>query len=125
MSSYLQPHQVGFGTILGCEAAIHATRVFAEEEESNNILIKIDLKNAFNSVERDIILNEVREHIPTLYSFLYQVYALPSNLYYNGILIPSLIGAQQSDPFGPLLFSLAIQKNNRGSGIPSECLVSG
>lgn len=110
MSTYLQPHQVGFGTHLGCEAAIHATRLFATQDDTGEILIKIDLKNAFNAVERDVILSEVREHIPELYPFLLQVYAHPSNLYYDNTLISSQVGAQQGDPLGPLLFSLAIQK---------------
>ncbi|XP_049875922.1 uncharacterized protein LOC126373729 [Pectinophora gossypiella] len=108
ISDYLQPHQVGFGTKLGCEAAIHATRVFAAREGDDNVIIKVDLKNAFNSVERDVILKEAKEHIPGLYPFLHQVYAVPSNLYYGVSLISSQVGAQQGDPLGPLLFSLAI-----------------
>ncbi|KAJ2937326.1 hypothetical protein O0L34_g17637 [Tuta absoluta] len=109
MATHLQPHQVGFGTVLGCEAAIHATRAFASNEDEGNVLIKIDLCNAFNSVERDSLLKEAKEHIPVLFPFLHQVYAAPSNLYYDGTAISSEVGAQQGDPLGPLLFSLAIQ----------------
>ncbi|XP_047996387.1 uncharacterized protein LOC125234221 [Leguminivora glycinivorella] len=111
MACFLQPRQLGFGTILGCEAAIHATRHFAtEHNSSHDIIIKIDIKNAFNSVERDTILNEVLDQIPLLYPFIYQCYALPSNLFYSGNLIQSQVGAQQGDPLGPLLFCLAIHK---------------
>ncbi|XP_063359932.1 uncharacterized protein LOC134649149 [Cydia amplana] len=60
MASYLQPHQVGFGTRLGCEAAIHAVRAFAlDPANSGCVIVKLDVKNAFNSLERDVLLNEV------------------------------------------------------------------
>ncbi|CAG9136919.1 unnamed protein product [Plutella xylostella] len=111
MSVLLQPHQLGYGTALGCEAAIHATRSFAMtgcENASNDIILKVDLKNAFNSIERDGMLSKIQEHIPTLYPFLSQCYSLPSQLFYDSESISSQVGAQQGDPLGPLIFSLAI-----------------
>ncbi|XP_049886857.1 uncharacterized protein LOC126381429 [Pectinophora gossypiella] len=111
MAEYLQPQQLGFGTQRGCEAAIHATRTFAAEPgNADCIIIKLDVKNAFNTVERDVLLAEVEEKIPSLYPFLYQVYHLPSNLFFDKSLILSQVGAQQGDPLGPLTFSLVIQK---------------
>lgn len=110
MSSYLQPHQVGFGTPLGCEAAIHATRMFAMAEDCDNIIIKLDIRNAFNSIERDSILSEVKDLTPTIFPFLNQCYSTSSNLLYNGSSIESQVGAQQGDPLGPLIFSMAIHK---------------
>ncbi|KAI5635791.1 reverse transcriptase (RNA-dependent DNA polymerase) domain-containing protein [Phthorimaea operculella] len=111
MAAYFQPHQLGFGTHLDCEAAIHATRAFAmDPERKGEVLFKLDLKNAFNSVERDVLLGEVREKVPSLYPFLHQVYESPSFLFYNRAQILSQLGAQQGGPLGPLVFSLAIQK---------------
>jgi hypothetical protein len=111
MAEYLQPHQLGFGTQRGCEAAIHATRMFAAQPgNADCVIIKLDVKNAFNTVERDVLLGEVEENIPSLYPFLHQVYHSPSNLFYNNSLILSQVGAQQGDPLGPLTFSLAIHK---------------
>ncbi|KAJ2948225.1 hypothetical protein O0L34_g10035 [Tuta absoluta] len=110
MATHLQPHQVGFGTTLGCEAAIHATRAFAMNPENTDcVIVKVDLKNAFNSVERDTILAEVKDFIPSLYPFFHQCYAEKSHLSYCSQ-IPSQVGAQQGDPLGPLIFSLAIHK---------------
>ncbi|XP_061706402.1 uncharacterized protein LOC133525602 [Cydia pomonella] len=119
MSSYLQPCQLGFGTKLGCEAAIHATRAFVlDPKNADCVIIKIDLKNAFNSLERDVLLSEVRDKIPLLYPFLHQVYSSPSKLFFNESLIQSQVGAQQGDPLGPLIFSLAIQKVISGPQSP-------
>lgn len=111
MAAYLRPFQLGFGIRLGCEAAIHATRAFTQDSRNKEcVIVKVDIKNAFNSVERDVLLSEVREKVPSLYPFLFQVYSSPSNLFYNGSVVLSQVGAQQGDPLGPLVFSLAIQK---------------
>ncbi|XP_047984053.1 uncharacterized protein LOC125224669 [Leguminivora glycinivorella] len=111
MASYLRPCQLGFGIKMGCEAAIHATRAFsADPDNVDSVIIKLDIKNAFNSIERDVMLSEVRDRVPSLYPFLFQVYSSPSFLCYNGSPILSQVGAQQGDPLGPLVFSLGIQK---------------
>lgn len=111
MADYLQPHQVGFGTPLGCEAAIHATRWFGlSHANTDQVILKLDIKNAFNSVERDTLLEEVKDLVPNLYPFLYQCYSSPSNLFYGCNALSSQVGAQQGDPLGPLIFCLAIQK---------------
>jgi hypothetical protein len=46
---------------------------------------------------------------PLLYPYLYQCYRNPSTLFFGDHLISSSVGAQQGDPFGPMIFSLAIQ----------------
>ncbi|XP_047992700.1 uncharacterized protein LOC125231302 [Leguminivora glycinivorella] len=111
MSQYLQPHQIGFGTTRGCEAAIHATRTFVlERDNTDSVLVKVDLRNAFNCLNRDVMLQQVLERVPSLYPFLYQCYSASSNLYLKDELISSQVGAQQGDPLGPLIFCLAIQQ---------------
>jgi hypothetical protein len=55
--------QLGVATKLGCEAAIHTTRTFVNNDQNRGkVLLKLDFKNAFNSVERDCILKEVQCH---------------------------------------------------------------
>lgn len=67
---YFQPYQLGFSSKQGCESIIHTTRTFIQQENnSNNVLVKIDYKNAFNCVERDVLLENVKDIVPELYPF--------------------------------------------------------
>lgn len=110
MGLYLRPQQLGFGTANGCEAIIHTVRTFLHQHRaSNNILLKIDFRNAFNVIERDSMLDIAQNKVPLLYAFLWQAYSQPTNLYHNSELILSQSGVQQGDPLGPLLFSLVLQ----------------
>ena len=109
ISQYFHPYQLGFGTPRGCEAIIHSVRTFLQlNEMSNKILLKLDFKNAFNTVERDSMLQAIREQTPKMYAFMWQAYRYPSNLYYGSDVILSQTGVQQGDPAGPLLFSLVL-----------------
>ncbi|KAF2878652.1 hypothetical protein ILUMI_27520 [Ignelater luminosus] len=108
VGNYFRPHQVGFATQHRCEAAIHAVRTFANAPKNvGKVLLKIDYKNAFNSVERDIMLQEVSKKTPSLFPFLWQCYSSSTDLLFGNQVIPSLV--QQGDPAGPMTFSLAIQ----------------
>ena len=64
-SSALAPLQLGYGVPSGCEAAAHAARQYLESMPSNHVLLKVDFRNAFNSVRRDKILEAVKSSIPT------------------------------------------------------------
>ena len=76
----VQPTQLGVGTPGGCEAALRATRAYMEQATSPKVLLKIDLKNAFNTLPRNKILTAVRGNIPEAYHFFYQAYGAESIL---------------------------------------------
>ncbi|XP_060804915.1 uncharacterized protein LOC132902733 [Amyelois transitella] len=107
LQNLFEPVQVGFGTRGGCEAAVHAVRTFTHSNMCE-VLLKLDVKNAFNSVNRDTLLNEIKLHVPELYNFLLQCYHTPSKLVHKYNEIDSATGCQQGDPLGPAIFSLAI-----------------
>ena len=109
LGTQLRPNQLGFGTPGGCEAAAHATRLFARTTGQNDVLVKIDMRNAFNCVRRDHFLREVRAHAPSLFPLLWQAYSEPTPLYHGTTVIWSATGLQQGDPSGPAVFSLAVQ----------------
>jgi hypothetical protein len=70
--------------------------------------VKLDFRNAFNSIRRDKVLDAVREHVPELLPFVYSAYSSPSSLFWGVKVIQSAEGVQQGDPLGPLLFCLGI-----------------
>ena len=117
VSTYLKPQQVGVGTRLGCEAAVHAVREFIQQSPKHKVLLKLDLSNAFNSIRRDTVLKAAQQHIPDIYHFVWDCYSVDSTLFFGDHLLTSSNGVQQGDPLGPMLFALAIHevvKDNNG-----------
>ena len=111
LASDFAPVQLGVGIKNGCEAAVHATRSFLSSADflgPGSALIKIDVKNAFNSLHRDAMLTQVKDRCPSIYSLAHLAYRAPSPLYVGTSLIWSCSGVQQGDPLGPLLFALTI-----------------
>ena len=108
MSALLAPTQLGFGIKGGVDAAIHAARYYLHHLTPHHAVVKLDFRNAFNSVRRDKMLNAVLDLAPELFHFVHSVYSSPSNLYWGDKIIHSEEGVQQGDPLGPLLFCLTI-----------------
>ena len=68
-----------------------------------------DFSNAFNTVERNYFLRELRQHLPALSPWCEWAYSESSFLRFDDKTIKSERGAQQGDPLGPLLFAIALQ----------------
>ena len=84
--NFFWPAQVGVGSPLGSETAIHVARRWAEREtrSSSKALLKLDFRNAFNLVSRGPMLQEVDKHFPTLSRWARWCYEQPSNLCFDG-----------------------------------------
>ena len=108
LGAFFRPNQLGYASKGGSEAAAHAARHYLTSDRNNKVFLKLDIKNAFNCLNRDIILQKTKEKIPSLYNLLWQAYSAPSHLFYRSEIIPSETGIQQGDPGGPALFSLGI-----------------
>lgn len=109
-STLLAPRQLGFGIAGGAEAAVRAARRYVDSMEPGQVFIKIDFKNAFNTLRRDTILEAVAKHFPELLPFAESTIGQSSILQFGDFLLQSAEGAQQGDPLGPLYFCLAFKE---------------
>ena len=59
----LKPIQLGVGVSQGCEIAIHGCREYISNSianpNCNKVLVTLDIRNAFNTVHRDVMLTEL------------------------------------------------------------------
>ena len=97
----------------GADAIIQAVRTWmADPTKRDEIAIKFDFENAFNTVSRQAIRDEVKEHFPSMLAWYDFCYGTPAVLLCQGKILPcrSAQGVQQGDPLGPLLFALGIRK---------------
>ena len=107
----LWPHaNVGYGTKLGCEAAVHATRLYLSNLQPGQVILKLDFQNAFNCICRDKMIQAVSILAPELAPFVHASYSELSSLFWGETSLMSSEGVQQGDTFGPLLFCLIIHK---------------
>jgi len=98
------------GTPRDCEAIVHATRSFIAQTQGEKVLLKLDVKNAFNSIHRDTVLQAAQTHLPEIYPFIWDCYSTNTSLFHGDFHLNSATGVQQGDPFGPALFALAIHR---------------
>ena len=108
MGELLAPLQVGYGTPLGAEATAHAARTYLSCLQPDQLMLKIDFCNTFNTVRRDVMLPAVLQHAPEIYPLVFASYRNPTHLYFGSNVLESSEGVQQGDPLGPLMFSLTI-----------------
>ena len=85
-------------------------KLWAREAEEGSALLQVDLKNAFNSVDRRAILAQVAARAPGLLSYAQSCYNHSTTLFGQGFVVESTRGIQQGDVCGPVLFSITIQQ---------------
>ena len=111
LASTLIPQQTGVGTPGGCEATVHAARQFVRDSSTLNtpqILLKVDIKNAFNSINRPAFLQQILQNCPQIFPLMKQAYGFSSPIFYGETKLLSETGLHQGDPLATLAFSLAI-----------------
>ena len=71
----------------GAEAAHHAVRRVVQHLPDDNVIIKLDFTNAFNSVKRETILISVADKMPDLYRFAHASLDCSPKLSYCDIIV--------------------------------------
>jgi hypothetical protein len=106
----LEPLQLGCGISGGCEIAGRLGQVILDSHP-DMCAIKLDIKNAFNSMPRKVMWKGIKEFSPNLAQWYMWAYGEESELRLaNGDLVgTSATGCRQGDPLSPLCFSVGLQ----------------
>lgn len=124
LNDFFTPCQYGVGVQGGAETVVQGLRIFKPLHDGNTV-VGIDFTNAFNSVDRHAIGNEVADHFPLLKTWFMLCYGKPSRLLVRGQApIESSRGVQQGDPLGPFFFSLALQPILEAVSSPECCVMA-
>ena len=108
----LTPLLVGVGVKVGCETVVHAVSRIQEDpttQPSDKWTLLLDFSNAFNSISRSHMFEEIQARIPTLTPWMESCYGTQPFLHLGDHTILSSSGVQQGDPLGPLGFALTLQ----------------
>jgi len=81
-----------------------------DQPYNDKVLLKLDVKNAFNSIRQDTVLQEAQKHLPEIYPFIWDYYSSKTSLFHGNFSLDSATGVQQGDPLSPALFALAIRE---------------
>ncbi len=94
------------GHISGVEAAVQATRS-AFELEDNEAMLLVDATNAFNALNRQLALHNIRRLCPAIATILINTYRNPTDLFAGGDILLSREGTTQGDPLAMPMYGLA------------------
>ena len=72
-------------------------------------VMQVDLVNAYGEAERGRALDQVAEHFPTIYRWVYKSYGGRNIMFFGDKPIEATKGWQQGDPLSCLLFALTLR----------------
>ena len=102
------PLQLCAGQRSGCEAAVHAMTQAFDQDESEAILL-VDAANAFNLINRKVLLHNIQYLCPVLAIYTINCYQSPSRLFVQGGKeISSAEGTTQGDPIAMPIYAIGI-----------------
>ena len=110
----LTPVQLGVGVPGAAEAIAHhftywRRGITPDTTDSSEAVLLVDFSNAFNTLDRGVMINAIRKLCPQFYNYAVFCYGAPTALLGDGFLLWSARGTQQGDACGPLFFSVSVQ----------------
>ena len=94
------------GQICGIEAAVRVARQAFDSEKCEAALL-VDATNAFNSLNRQTALQNIRRQCPSIATILVNTYRAPTELFMDNDVILSQEGTTQGDPLAMAMYGLA------------------
>ena len=107
-AAVLAPNQLGVGVRGGAEAIAHAVSE-AVKEDPGRWVLQADLVNAFNVVDRGVVLEQVANLFPECLAWAETCYGTTSWLKFGEAIIASATGLHQGDPLAGFLFCLVLK----------------
>ena len=83
-------------------------RSWAESLSPNEVIVKLDLKNAYNRIDRNACLEGVQQKCPEILAWSNWCLGGPSDVVLGNHVIECQTGVQQGDPLAPMLFSMGL-----------------
>ena len=112
-SSFFTPIQYGVSTSCGSELVVHRIQALLHKNQ-DWVLLKTDVKNAFNSIDRMAISNPLLSSFPSITPHFCQMYGRPSSLVFSTPTGPTLFSSEESvhqgDPLGQRCLQLEFIK---------------
>ena len=90
----------------GCEAAVHAMHELFQSDDVEAVLL-VDATNAFNTLNRAVMLHNIQTLCPSLAKSVVNVYRSAAELFVGGETIMSTEGTTQGDPLSTVIYALA------------------
>eukprot|EP00794_Sanderia_malayensis_P018637 gene18637-biopygen15703 len=99
--------QLCAGQRAGCEAAVHAMKEIFEDDECEAVLL-VDADNAFNRINRKVMLHNIRIVCPIIATYVINIYHQNARLFVmGGTEVSSQEGTTQGDPAAMPVYALA------------------
>ena len=100
--------QLCAGQESGCEAGIHAMHQIFEDDDTHGI-IQVDANNAFNTINRNVFLHNMKIICPEFSRFISNCYQQPARLFVvGGVEILSREGTTQGSPEAMYVYGLGL-----------------
>ena len=103
------------------ESAIYSMVDLFESDNSAAVL-QINVTNAFNSLNRNVFLHNIKVICPEISNFVINCYTLLSRLFVRGKELKSKEGTTQGNPFAAGLYALGVTRLMTAVTSPSESM---